>query len=66
MNLEPAQPQDVLIIIDILKQCNQNLLSQGIYQWDEKYPSKELIEQNITAKAFLYIETIKLSLLVLP
>ncbi len=55
MNLSLAQSEDALEVIAILKRCNQRLLSQGIYQWDEQYPSQELIENNIAAQSlFVY------------
>ena len=55
MNLSLAQVEDALEVIAILKRCNQKLLSQEIYQWDDQYPSQELIEKNIASKSlFVY------------
>ena len=61
MNLSLAQPEDALEVIAILKRCNQMLLSKGIYQWDEQYPSQEFIENNIAAQSlFVYTENEKI------
>ncbi len=55
MILGPAKSEDALEVIAILKRCNHKLLSQEIYQWDDQYPSQELIENNIISKSlFVY------------
>ena len=38
-------------VLQNLKAANQKLLSQGVYQWDDTYPSRELLEADIEQQA---------------
>ena len=36
-----AKNADIDVLIDITKACAKYMISKGIYQWNEQYPSKE-------------------------
>ena len=38
-------------VLENLKAANQKLLRAGVYQWDELYPSQELLEKDIVNKS---------------
>ncbi|KHD35622.1 acetyltransferase [Clostridium acetobutylicum] len=50
MNIIKGQPEDLSGIIDIISNCIKYMKSQDIYQWDEFYPSSDIIENDITRK----------------
>jgi GNAT superfamily N-acetyltransferase len=51
MNITLADINHLEQIFQNLQSSNQKLLSQGIYQWDETYPGKALLEADIHSKA---------------
>lgn len=48
MSIELATNADMKDIFDLLLKCKDRLISQGIYQWDEEYPSIEYLASDIS------------------
>jgi hypothetical protein len=48
MHLSLTTPAEATIIYAILKACRTDMLSRGIQQWDETYPTFELVEKDIS------------------
>ncbi|MGM0446316.1 MAG: GNAT family N-acetyltransferase [Bacillota bacterium] len=52
-----AVEKDFKNIFNLYKECTRDLNNRGIIQWDESYPTKELIKDNIdNGHQFVYIE----------
>lgn len=49
MNIVKCQKQDMLNIFDIISKCKAHMESYNIYQWNEFYPSLDIIETDITS-----------------
>jgi ribosomal protein S18 acetylase RimI-like enzyme len=47
MGISKGQMQDLSDILEIISKCIKHMESQGIYQWNEFYPSSDLIENDI-------------------
>lgn len=47
MNIVKCQKQDLLSIFDIISKCKTHMESHNIYQWNEFYPSLDIIETDI-------------------
>lgn len=47
MMIKKASEKDLEQLLSIVKSCGQNLIEQGIFQWNEKYPSKEVLLDDI-------------------
>ncbi|WP_210411552.1 hypothetical protein [Oceanispirochaeta crateris] len=47
MDIVKANEQDSHSIIDMISKCITSMEDQGIYQWNEDYPSFELIKKDI-------------------
>lgn len=47
MQITKANIQDLDIIHQLTKSCAQELISKGIFQWNEHYPSKEVLKLDI-------------------
>ena len=45
--IKKASEPDLSQLLSIIKSCGQNLIEQGIFQWNEKYPSKEVLLEDI-------------------
>ncbi len=48
MSIEFATKQDVKAVFALLSRCKDNLIEQGIFQWDAEYPNLEYVENDIT------------------
>ncbi len=48
MNLEPATQQDINAVFLLLSRCKDNLVEQGIFQWDDEYPNLGYVEHDIS------------------
>lgn len=44
MELKVAELHEIDTIMELYKRTVQRMLANGIYQWDERYPSRELME----------------------
>ena len=47
MRITLAHPQDLDAIMEMYNSCVQGMLSLGIDQWDESYPNRTIIEQDL-------------------
>lgn len=47
MKLRQANMTELQILMDIIKQASEKLQQQGIFQWDEMYPTEEIIREDI-------------------
>lgn len=47
MNIEFAQKNDVTAVFQILSRCKDNLIKQGIFQWNDQYPDLEHVKNDI-------------------
>lgn len=47
MIIEKALAVDLEIIYSITKSCAKHMINQGVFQWNEKYPSKEILQKDI-------------------
>lgn len=50
MAIERAIESDLNEIVLLTKSCASNMISQGIFQWNEYYPSKEVLFNDIKLK----------------
>ncbi len=56
MNIRKARNSDFEDILTIISQCAAQLRSNGIEQWDDEYPTREMIAGNI-ATGLVYVGT---------
>ncbi len=49
LHIEPAQPQDVLGVMQIMALCTADMQRRGIDQWDDIYPNRELVAADLRA-----------------
>ena len=52
MKIRPANQDDIGPLMEIILRCIKNLVKNGIYQWDDIYPSRkdfqeDVLEQNL-------------------
>ena len=47
MKIILATPQDLDAIMEMYNSCVQGMLALGIEQWDESYPNRTIIEQDL-------------------
>jgi ribosomal protein S18 acetylase RimI-like enzyme len=57
MEIQSANIEGLSSLVGIAQRCIKNLDAQGIYQWDEIYPSKKDFENDIASQS-LYIVTL--------
>jgi ribosomal protein S18 acetylase RimI-like enzyme len=50
MNIEKALLKDLKNIHSLTKICGENLAENGIFQWNEQYPSEEILKKDIILK----------------
>jgi len=55
MKIRSADVSDLVPLMDITQRCIENLDKQGIYQWDEIYPSKKDFHDDILDKNLFVI-----------
>jgi len=56
MVIKKASEQDLEQLLAVVKSCGQNLIEQGIFQWNEKYPSKEVLLEDIELQELWKLE----------
>jgi len=56
MVIKKASEPDLSQLLSIVKICGQNLIEQGIFQWDEKYPSNEVLLEDIALQQIWKLE----------
>lgn len=54
--IKKASEPDLSQLLSIVKSCGQNLIEQGIFQWNEKYPSKEVLLEDIALQQIWKLE----------
>ncbi|MGL5276971.1 L-amino acid N-acyltransferase YncA [Myroides marinus] len=55
--IKPIDITDLSQTLKVLEEVKQHMLSQGIDQWDESYPNKDIISNDIQKKqAYIYTE----------
>lgn len=47
MVIKKASKQDLEQLFSVVKSCAKNLIEQGIFQWSENYPTKEILRSDI-------------------
>lgn len=47
MNIEKASEADIAQLLSITKSCSKHMIENGIFQWNEYYPSKEVLLNDI-------------------
>ena len=47
MSIEFATKNDLKAVFTLLGRCKDNLVGQGIFQWDDKYPNIECLKNDI-------------------
>ena len=50
IKIELAEITDLNRIMEITRACAIDLISNNIFQWNEKYPSKEAFKEDIKKK----------------
>ena len=56
MVIKKASEQDLEQLLAVVKSCGQNLIEQSIFQWNEKYPSKEVLLEDIELQELWKLE----------
>ncbi|MDT8417630.1 MAG: GNAT family N-acetyltransferase [Lutibacter sp.] len=56
MVIKKALKQDLDQLLSIVKSCGQKLIEQGIFQWNEEYPSKEILIEDIELQELWKLE----------
>lgn len=54
--LRKAYPSEIDTILDITKACGKKMASLGIYQWNEHYPDRKTLENDVK-RGELYVMT---------
>jgi ribosomal protein S18 acetylase RimI-like enzyme len=55
MRIEPARTEDAIPVMEIITQCMAHMRTQGIYQWDEIYPSLQVVEADARSQSLFVI-----------
>ena len=56
MVIKKASEQDLEQLYAVVKSCGQNLIEQGIFQWNENYPSKVVLLEDIALQQIWKLE----------
>jgi ribosomal protein S18 acetylase RimI-like enzyme len=56
MVINKASEQDLEQLLSIVKSCGQNLIEQGIFQWNEEYPKREDLLEDIELQELWKLE----------
>lgn len=56
MVIKKALKQDLEQLLTVVKSCGQNLIEQGIFQWNEEYPKKEDLLEDIELQELWKLE----------
>lgn len=54
--IKKAVKSDLVQLFSVVKSCGQNLIEQGIFQWNEEYPSKEVLQNDIALQQIWKLE----------
>ena len=56
MLIKKASKQDLDQLLTVVKSCGQNLIDQGIFQWNEEYPKREDLLEDIELQELWKLE----------
>lgn len=56
MVIKKASKPDLEQLLSVVKSCGQNMIEQGIFQWNENYPSKEVLLEDIELQQLWKLE----------
>lgn len=56
MIIRLAKSQDVNRVVEITNACAMHMISQNIFQWNDKYPNKEIFDKDVLNKSLFVIE----------
>ncbi len=56
MMIKKASKQDLEQLLTVVKSCGQNLIEQGIFQWNEQYPKREDLLEDIELQELWKLE----------
>lgn len=56
MVIKKASKQDLEELLSVVKSCGQNLIEQGIFQWNEEYPKREDLLEDIELQVLWKLE----------
>lgn len=54
--IRPATQEDVASIVNVTRACARHMISEGIYQWNENYPSAEAFAKDVSAGSLFVLE----------
>ena len=53
--IQKAKETDLNFLLDITKACAQLMISNGIYQWNERYPTMEVFQDDLKREEFFVL-----------
>ena len=53
-NIELASIDQIDLIMKIIKACTNHMIKNGIFQWNDKYPTKQSFIDDINNDCLLY------------
>ncbi len=56
MNILRAKSSDLDAVMAIVRACTRHMESQGIPQWDDKYPNLSVLEEDIAKRSLFVME----------
>ena len=56
IKIELAKTTDLDGVMRIIKACAADLISKKIFQWSEKYPSREVFKNDIKEKPYILLD----------
>ena len=54
--IRPARKKDLNIILEVTRACATHMIEQGIFQWNEHYPSLEAFQKDLDRKELFVYE----------
>lgn len=57
--IRKASNKDIDRLLDIVKSCAKYMISKGIFQWNEEYPSPEAFQNDLKRQELFVLETEK-------
>lgn len=56
MNIQKATLSDLQLIFSITQKCGKHMIENGIFQWNDFYPSKEVLQKDIELQQLWKLE----------
>ena len=57
MNISQAKLSDIDAVMSMVGACTRHMESQGIFQWDDKYPTLSVFRQDITDRSLFVMNS---------